>query len=126
MEVDTTGAEAVADIGISEGVVAYPEDGVGMGFEIAASDVREDDEEFKVEASAADTREIGLTVFVGTWHFHKRSFVRTMTITRFGMTPEAIEELINRRVEEAITAHEEARDADALETKNQSQNGSDS
>ncbi|GJU49610.1 putative reverse transcriptase domain-containing protein [Tanacetum coccineum] len=58
MEVDTTGAEAVADIGISEGVVAYPEDGVGMGFEIAASDVREDDEEFKVEASAADTREI--------------------------------------------------------------------
>ncbi|GJS75848.1 putative reverse transcriptase domain-containing protein [Tanacetum coccineum] len=48
-----------------------------------------------------------------------------MTITRSGMTPEAIEELINRRVEEAIAAHEEARDADALETENQSQNGSD-
>ncbi|GJY29279.1 putative reverse transcriptase domain-containing protein [Tanacetum coccineum] len=48
-----------------------------------------------------------------------------MTITRSSMTPEAIEELINRRVEEAITAHEEACDANALETKNQSQNGSD-
>ncbi|GKA86897.1 hypothetical protein Tco_0808608 [Tanacetum coccineum] len=58
MEVDTADAEAVADIGISEGVVAHPEDGVGMGFEIAASDVREDDEEFEAEASAADTREI--------------------------------------------------------------------
>ncbi|GJY71862.1 hypothetical protein Tco_0475565 [Tanacetum coccineum] len=58
MEVDTTDAEAVADIGISEGVVAHPRDGIGMGFKIAASDVREDDEEFEAEASAADTREI--------------------------------------------------------------------
>ncbi|GJU40607.1 hypothetical protein Tco_1193564 [Tanacetum coccineum] len=58
MEVDTADAEAVADVGISEGVVAYPEDGVGMGFEITASDVKEDDKEFEVEASAADTREI--------------------------------------------------------------------
>ncbi|GKD00261.1 hypothetical protein Tco_1170535, partial [Tanacetum coccineum] len=58
MEVDITDAEDVVDVGISEGVVAHPDDGVGMGFEIAASDVREDDEEFKVEASAADTREI--------------------------------------------------------------------
>ncbi|GKG48081.1 hypothetical protein Tco_0509966, partial [Tanacetum coccineum] len=48
MEVDTADAEAVADIGISEGVVAHPNDGVGMGFEIAASDIREDDEEFEV------------------------------------------------------------------------------
>ncbi|GJQ96704.1 hypothetical protein Tco_0007843 [Tanacetum coccineum] len=60
MEVDTADAEAVADVGISEGVVAHPEDGVGMGFEIAASDVREDDEEFEAEASAADTREIAI------------------------------------------------------------------
>ncbi|GJS75849.1 hypothetical protein Tco_0725730 [Tanacetum coccineum] len=58
IEVDTADAEAVADVGISEGVVAHPEDGVGIGFEIAASDVREDDEEFEAEASAADTREI--------------------------------------------------------------------
>ncbi|GKG08373.1 hypothetical protein Tco_0334205, partial [Tanacetum coccineum] len=49
----------------------------------------------------------------------------TMTITRSGMTPEAIEELVNRRVEEALAAHEVTRAANALEAKNQSQNGSD-
>ncbi|GKF36748.1 hypothetical protein Tco_0113506, partial [Tanacetum coccineum] len=58
MEVDTADAEAVADVGISEGVVAHPGDGVGMGFEIAFSDVKEDDKEFEAEASVADTREI--------------------------------------------------------------------
>ncbi|GKC63107.1 hypothetical protein Tco_1095705 [Tanacetum coccineum] len=41
-----------------------------------------------------------------------------MIIARFGMTPEAIEELVNRRVEEA-------RAANALEAENQSPNGSD-
>ncbi|GKB63692.1 hypothetical protein Tco_0919878 [Tanacetum coccineum] len=58
IEVDTADAKAIADVGISEGVVAHLKDGVGMGFEITASDVREDDEEFEAEASAADTREI--------------------------------------------------------------------
>ncbi|GJS59171.1 putative reverse transcriptase domain-containing protein [Tanacetum coccineum] len=48
-----------------------------------------------------------------------------MTITRSGMTPEAIEELVNRRVEEALAAHEATRAANALETENQSQNDSD-
>ncbi|GJX33587.1 reverse transcriptase domain-containing protein [Tanacetum coccineum] len=47
-----------------------------------------------------------------------------MTITRSGMTPEAIEELINRRVEEALAAHEATCAANALEAENQSQNGS--
>ncbi|GKE36191.1 hypothetical protein Tco_1455513, partial [Tanacetum coccineum] len=60
IEVDTADAEAVTDIGISEGVVAHLEDGVGMGFEIAASDVREDDEEFEAEASATDMGEIAV------------------------------------------------------------------
>ncbi|GKC86658.1 reverse transcriptase domain-containing protein, partial [Tanacetum coccineum] len=49
-----------------------------------------------------------------------------MTITRSGMTPEAIKELVNRRVEEALAAHEVTRAANALEAENQSQNGSDS
>ncbi|GKE72954.1 hypothetical protein Tco_1534995, partial [Tanacetum coccineum] len=49
----------------------------------------------------------------------------TMTITHSGMTPEAIEELVNQRVEEALAAHEVTRAANALETENQSQNGSD-
>ncbi|GJU15674.1 putative reverse transcriptase domain-containing protein [Tanacetum coccineum] len=198
IEVDTADAEAIADVGISEGVVAHPEDGVGMGFEIAASDVREDDEEFEAEASAADTREIvvdplaigdssessrGETVVdVGIsegvvahledslgkrfgslrleylkvramlsierdridsirWYMAlsqeefrqvrrdrddtRRRLRRTMTITRSDMTPEAIKELINRRVEEVLAAYEETRAANALEAKNQSQNSSD-
>ncbi|GKD50244.1 hypothetical protein Tco_1279220, partial [Tanacetum coccineum] len=49
----------------------------------------------------------------------------TMTITRSGMTPEAIEELVIRRVEEALAAHEVTRAANALEAENQSQNSSD-
>nr|GEW24944.1 reverse transcriptase domain-containing protein [Tanacetum cinerariifolium] len=51
--------------------------------------------------------------------------LKNMTITRSGMTPEAIKELVNRRVEEALAAYEKARAANALEAKNQSQNGSD-
>ncbi|GKE31468.1 hypothetical protein Tco_1450790, partial [Tanacetum coccineum] len=209
MEVDTADAEAVADVGISEGVVAHPEDGVGMGFEIAASDVREDDEEFEAEASAADMREIvvdplaigdssessrgGIPDFEDTiydivyymselvasgeraslverigslrleylkvramlsierdqidslhWHMalsqeefrqgrsdpddtrmRLRRLESTMTITRFGMTPEAIKELINRRMEEALAAHKATRTANAFEAENQIQNSSD-
>ncbi|GKB26101.1 reverse transcriptase domain-containing protein, partial [Tanacetum coccineum] len=36
----------------------------------------------------------------------RRRLESTITITRSGMTPEAIEELVNRRVEEALAAHE--------------------
>ncbi|GJW03993.1 hypothetical protein Tco_1562849 [Tanacetum coccineum] len=50
---------------------------------------------------------------------------QNMTITRSGMTPEAIEELVNRRVEEALAAYEATSTANALEAKSQSQNGSD-
>ncbi|GKG22453.1 hypothetical protein Tco_0387756 [Tanacetum coccineum] len=49
-----------------------------------------------------------------------------MTITHSSMTPEAIEELINRRVEEALDAHDATHAANALEAENQSQNGIDS
>nr|GEU45327.1 hypothetical protein [Tanacetum cinerariifolium] len=48
-----------------------------------------------------------------------------MTITRSGMTPEAIVELVNRRVEEALVAYEANHAVNALEAKNQSQNDSD-
>ncbi|GJU21898.1 putative reverse transcriptase domain-containing protein [Tanacetum coccineum] len=186
MEVDTADAEAVADVGISDGVVAHTEDSLGMRVKIVASDIREDDEEFEAEASAVDTREItvdplsigdssessrrGIPELEDTiydivhyrleylkvramlsierhqidnlrWHMvlsqedfrqvcrdrddTRRRLKRTMTITRSGMTPEAIEELVNRRVEEALAAHEEARAANALEAENSSQNGSD-
>ncbi|GKE40846.1 reverse transcriptase domain-containing protein, partial [Tanacetum coccineum] len=46
-----------------------------------------------------------------------------MTITRSGMTPEAIEELVNRQVKESLAAYEATRAANALEAENQSQNG---
>ncbi|GJZ05012.1 hypothetical protein Tco_0538287 [Tanacetum coccineum] len=39
--------------------------------------------------------------------------------------PEASKKLVNRRVEEALAAHEATRAANALETENQSQNSSD-
>ncbi|GKF47905.1 hypothetical protein Tco_0141156, partial [Tanacetum coccineum] len=55
----------------------------------------------------------------------RRRLRRKMNITRSGMTPEAIEELVNRCVEEALAAYEEAGAANALEAENQSQNGSD-
>ncbi|GKF12827.1 hypothetical protein Tco_0050753 [Tanacetum coccineum] len=48
-----------------------------------------------------------------------------MTITRSVMTPEVIEELVNRSVEEALAAYEVTCAANALEAENQSQNGSD-
>ncbi|GJX41162.1 putative reverse transcriptase domain-containing protein [Tanacetum coccineum] len=46
------------DLGISDGVGVDIEDGIGMGVKIAASDIREDEEEFEAEASAGGTMEI--------------------------------------------------------------------
>ncbi|GJZ38282.1 hypothetical protein Tco_0584473 [Tanacetum coccineum] len=48
-----------------------------------------------------------------------------MTITRFRMTLEAIEELIAQRVTEALANYEATRAANALEAESQSQNGND-
>ncbi|GKB22038.1 putative reverse transcriptase domain-containing protein [Tanacetum coccineum] len=48
-----------------------------------------------------------------------------MTITRSGMTPKAIKELVNRRVEEVLAAYDATRAANALEAESQSQNGND-
>ncbi|GKG39040.1 hypothetical protein Tco_0460752, partial [Tanacetum coccineum] len=42
-----------------------------------------------------------------------------------GMTPEAIKELVNRRVEEVLAAQEVTRSTNALEAENQSQNVND-
>nr|GEX76977.1 reverse transcriptase [Tanacetum cinerariifolium] len=49
-------AEAVADLGIGDGVDI--EDGKGMRVEIAASDIKEDNEEFEAEANVGGTMEI--------------------------------------------------------------------
>ncbi|GJS58424.1 putative ribonuclease H-like domain-containing protein, partial [Tanacetum coccineum] len=175
MEVDTADTEAIADVGTSDRVVAHIEGGLDMEVMVVVSDVREDEKEIEVEASAADTREIavdplaiggspdsslsGILDLEGTIYdmTHYMSeipidriteietaqrqleagqliaseerelgcLIRTMTITHSDMTPEAIEELVNRRMEEALAAYEKARAANALEAKNQSQNGSD-
>ncbi|GJV24465.1 hypothetical protein Tco_1377160 [Tanacetum coccineum] len=66
----------------------------------SSSDVREDGEEFMVEASAADMREIVVD-------------------------PLAIADSSESSRGEALAAHEVTRAANALEAKNQSQNGSD-
>ncbi|GJY80061.1 hypothetical protein Tco_0492812 [Tanacetum coccineum] len=58
MEIDTANAEAIVDLGIGDGVRVNTEDGIGMGVEIAASDIREDEEEFEAEVSAGGTMEI--------------------------------------------------------------------
>ncbi|GJS45171.1 hypothetical protein Tco_0595292, partial [Tanacetum coccineum] len=58
MENGIVDAKAIVDLGISEGVGAPTEDGLGLGVEIVASDVREDEEEIEAEANAAGTREI--------------------------------------------------------------------
>ncbi|GJR71244.1 hypothetical protein Tco_0083609 [Tanacetum coccineum] len=47
MEIGTADAEAATNLGISDGVGVDTEDGIGMGVEIAASDIREDEEEFE-------------------------------------------------------------------------------
>ncbi|GKC87267.1 hypothetical protein Tco_1147916 [Tanacetum coccineum] len=56
--IGTADAETVADFGISNRVRAPAKDGLGMGVEVATSDIREYDEEFKAEASAGGTIEI--------------------------------------------------------------------
>ncbi|GJS29208.1 hypothetical protein Tco_0489828 [Tanacetum coccineum] len=183
MEMGTTDAETVADLGISEGVGAHTEDGIDLGVEVATSDIREDEEEFKAEVSEGGTMEIAVDPLAagdifeptggdapdleGTLYdmshymsevpldritefetaqrqleagqlvasresclrrhmaLSQEEFRQNMTITRSGMTPEAIEELVNRRVEEALAAYEATHAANALEAESQSQNGSD-
>ncbi|GKD61521.1 hypothetical protein Tco_1299030, partial [Tanacetum coccineum] len=57
--------------------------------------------------------------------FRRLETFANMTITCSSMTPEAIEELVNRRVEEALAAYEATRAANALEAENQIQNSND-
>nr|GEU84313.1 reverse transcriptase domain-containing protein [Tanacetum cinerariifolium] len=55
------------------------------------------------------------------WDYDPRKLYAALDL----FTPEAIEELVNRRVEEELAAHEMTRAANALKAENQSQNGSD-
>ncbi|GJV65761.1 putative reverse transcriptase domain-containing protein [Tanacetum coccineum] len=134
---NTADAEVVADVGISDGVVAHPKDGVGMGVEIVASDVREDDEEFEAEASAADTREITVDpLAIGDSFESSRGgipdlkdtiydIVHYMSEVRMRGLYDTQRRLSGVRVVKALVAHEATRAANTLEAENQSQNGSD-
>nr|GEU72175.1 hypothetical protein [Tanacetum cinerariifolium] len=156
MKIGTTDVEAVADLGIGDGVGAPTKDGIGMGVEVATSDIGEDEEEFKAEASTGGTMEITIDPLVtggisestkgdapdleGTLydiaHYMserdrvdslrrrmalyqeefcqirrdhddtRRRLIRTMTNTRSEMMPAVIEEMINRRMAEALETHE--------------------
>ncbi|GJY45617.1 hypothetical protein Tco_0434680 [Tanacetum coccineum] len=60
IEIGTTNAETVADLGSGDGVGVDTDDGICMRVEIAASNIKEDGEEFEVEASAGGTMEIAV------------------------------------------------------------------
>ncbi|GJV96264.1 hypothetical protein Tco_1547841 [Tanacetum coccineum] len=111
--------------GISEGVVAHLEDGVRMGFEIAASDVREDDEYsessrggipdledtiYDIFHYMSEARIVRFTVIetietVGVTqpHFYYRSLERTsfpkviLSVLKISVTPFQARDLSNRR-----------------------------
>nr|GEV52515.1 reverse transcriptase domain-containing protein [Tanacetum cinerariifolium] len=58
IKISTADVKTIADLGISEGVGAPTEDGIGMGVEVSTSDIKEDDEDFEIEASARGMMEI--------------------------------------------------------------------
>ncbi|GJR12156.1 hypothetical protein Tco_0794808 [Tanacetum coccineum] len=79
----------------------------------------------RVRSMESELRQIRRFRYYDRMRFKRLETFTNMTITRSGMTPEAIEELVNRRVEEALAAYEATRAANALEAESQSQIGSD-
>ncbi|GKG33946.1 hypothetical protein Tco_0434105, partial [Tanacetum coccineum] len=64
MEIGTADAEAVTDLDFGDEVRAHTGDGIGIGVKIAASDIREDEEEFEAEASMGGTMEMAVDPLV--------------------------------------------------------------
>nr|GFB43621.1 hypothetical protein [Tanacetum cinerariifolium] len=64
MEIGIADAEAVVDLGIGDKVGSPTEDGTCMEVEVVASNIREDEEKFEVEASAGGTMEIAIDPLV--------------------------------------------------------------
>nr|GEV91837.1 hypothetical protein [Tanacetum cinerariifolium] len=125
-KVDATGVEVAADRDVEAGIDA------GIGMKVYVRVDVEDDVEDEVESNDSGTMEVGLDVVIGIDILDSmlmpdavEHLEQNMTITRSGMTPEAIKELVNRRVKEVLAAYEVTRAANALEAENQSQNGSD-
>ncbi|GJZ91158.1 putative reverse transcriptase domain-containing protein [Tanacetum coccineum] len=57
-------SQTIADLGIGDGVGAPTEDGIGMRVKVTTSDIREDEKDFEVEASAGGTMEIAVDPLV--------------------------------------------------------------
>ncbi|GJZ42864.1 putative reverse transcriptase domain-containing protein [Tanacetum coccineum] len=68
----------------------------------------------------SELRQIRRFRYYDRMRFRRLETFANMTITHSGMTLEAIEEVVNRRVEEALAAYEATRAANALEAKSQS------
>ncbi|GKE81698.1 hypothetical protein Tco_1551698 [Tanacetum coccineum] len=87
MEIGTADAEVVADLGIGDGVRDHVEDDLGMRVEIAASDIKEDEEEFEVEANAGGTIEIAVDPLVtGGISESTRAYVLDLEDTFYDMS----------------------------------------
>ncbi|GJW66645.1 putative reverse transcriptase domain-containing protein [Tanacetum coccineum] len=85
---------------------------------------RDDRFQRRVRSMEIELRKIRRFRYYDRMRFRILETFANMTITHSGMTPEAINELVNRRVEEALAAYEATRTANALEAESQSQNGS--
>nr|GEV95546.1 retrovirus-related Pol polyprotein from transposon 17.6 [Tanacetum cinerariifolium] len=70
----------------------------------------------------SELRQIRRFCYYDRMRFRRLEIFANMTITHSGMTQEAIEELVNRRVEEALAPYKATCAANALEAENQSQN----
>ncbi|GJT18059.1 hypothetical protein Tco_0876765 [Tanacetum coccineum] len=87
--------------------------------------IREDEEGFEADASAEEFCQIRRDHDDARMRLMRMESFVDMTITHSGMTLEAIEELVSRRVEEVLATYEATRAANALRAESQSQNGSD-
>nr|GEV25339.1 hypothetical protein [Tanacetum cinerariifolium] len=112
IEISTTDAEAVAVLGIGDEVRAHIEDGIGIGVKIAASDFREDEEDFEVEASVGGTVEVAVD-----------PGVRPVVVK--DVPNHVIVDGVVKRVAKALANYEATHAANALEVKGQSQNDND-
>nr|GEU83396.1 retrotransposon protein, putative, Ty3-gypsy subclass [Tanacetum cinerariifolium] len=126
IEADATAVEVTVDRDVEARIDAC------IGIEVDVGVDVEDEVEDEVESSDRGTMKVGLDVVAGIdipdgmlMADAIEHLGQNMTITRSIMTPVAIEELVNRRVEEVLAAYEVTRAANALEAENQSQNGSD-
>ncbi|GJY13785.1 putative reverse transcriptase domain-containing protein [Tanacetum coccineum] len=79
----------------------------------------------RVRFMESELRQIRRFRYYDRMRFRRLETFANMTITRSSITPEAIEELVNRQVEEVLAAYEATRAANAFEAEIQSQNGSD-